>query len=123
MALGNYTKSLNDLQKSKALDEHAEIRIDLAKVYVRMKQDDDAITELTMAIQDKQAPVAARAMLEGIYLRTQKTDKLEKFYLEHLARFPNNIYWKKQAAKLAAKQEQYDKALECLNRPGQSARI
>jgi tetratricopeptide (TPR) repeat protein len=109
LALNNLNQAIDDLQRSKAIQDDSEVRIDLAKVYIRSGREEEAIAELKAAV-DEQGSYAGRNMLEEAYIRTGKYDRLEKFYNEMMEKFPNNIYWYNQAGELAMAQNDFEKA-------------
>jgi tetratricopeptide (TPR) repeat protein len=109
LALNNLNQAIDDLQKSKAIRDDSEVRIDLARAYIRTGREEEAITELKVAV-DEQGSYVGRNMLEEIYIKTGKYDRLEKFYNETMGAFPNDVYWYNQAGELALFQKEFEKA-------------
>ena len=109
LALNNLNQAIDDLQKSKAIEDNADVRIDLAKAYIRNNREEEAIAELKAAA-DEQGSSVARNMLEQAYMMTGKQDRLAKFYVETIEKFPSSVYWYDQAAELALFQKDYEKA-------------
>lgn len=109
LVMNNLNQAIDDLQKSKMIQDDAEVRIDLARAYLRTNRAEEAIAELKAAA-DEQGSYAGRNMLEQVYLITGREDRLEKFYLETIEKFPGNTYWYNQAGKLALRRKEYNKA-------------
>ncbi|NIA16877.1 MAG: tetratricopeptide repeat protein, partial [Planctomycetes bacterium] len=86
--LSNFKEAINDFQKSKSLRDIAEVRVDLARVYLKSNRTDDAITELKRAIEKEQAPLGARGLLEQVYIKSNNLGKLRAFYNENMEKFP-----------------------------------
>jgi len=107
--LNDYNKAIDDLQKSKTIQDDADVRIDLARVYVRTGRYEQAITEIKTAI-NQQESIAARGMLEEVYYKTGKVDQLEKLYQETIEKFPDNVYWYNQAGNLMLNTQKFDEA-------------
>lgn len=117
--LMQYEQAISDLQQSKTLMDSPITRLALAKVYLKVKHIEDAITELKGIVEDPQAPDDARTLLEIIYTNSGRTEALNDFYAAILEKMPENIYWLKHAAGFAgasgnlAKAEQlYTQALQ-----------
>jgi tetratricopeptide (TPR) repeat protein len=109
LGLNNYNEAIDDLMKSKTLRDNAEVRIDIARVYVQTGRYEQAIAELKTAVDEQESSVA-RGMLEEIYYRTGKVDQLEKFYQELIAKFPDNVNWYNRAASLMLNTQKFDEA-------------
>ena len=109
LAMSSFNQAIDDLQKSKAIQDNAEVRIDLARAYIRTGRGEEAIAELKVAA-DEQGSVVGRNMLEEAYLITGKQERLEKFYAETIEKFPNDVYWYNRAAEFAMSQGGFDKA-------------
>ncbi len=109
--LGNYNDAIEDFQRSKNIQDSADIRIDLAKTYVKAQKIPDAITELKLAIDRQESPIAARTMLEEIYLLSGQNDKLRSFYLENIEKYPQASYWYNQMAALEIREKNYTQAV------------
>jgi tetratricopeptide (TPR) repeat protein len=107
--MGNLNGAIDDLQKSKTLQDNPEVRIDLARAYIRNGKEEQAIAELKVAV-DKQGSFVGRNMLEEIYYTTGKRERLEKFYAETIQKFPNDVYWYNRAGQFALKTKNFDEA-------------
>lgn len=108
-SLNNLNQAIDDFQKSKTLQDNADVRIDLAKVFMRNHREEEAIAELKTAA-DAQNSENARTLLEQAYITADKQDNLAKFYSETIKKFPSSVYWYNQAGELALFQKDYDKA-------------
>ncbi len=111
LALNNLNQAIDDLQKSKVIQDDSEVRIDLARAYMRTGKEEEAIAELKAAA-DEQGSLVGRGMLEEVYLMTGKQDRLEKFYLETIEKFPDNVYWYNRAGELVLTRREFDKAFK-----------
>ena len=109
LALNNFNQAIDDLQKSKTIQDNSEVRIDLARAYIRIGREEEAIAELKVAI-DEHGSYVGRNMLEEVYMMTGKYDRLEKFYNEMIETFPNDVYWYNQAGELALFRKEFEKA-------------
>ena len=109
LTISNFNQAIDDLQKSKTIEDNPEVRIDLAKAYIRTGKGEEAIAELKVAA-DEQGSVVGRNMLEEAYLITGKQERLEKFYAETIEKFPNGVYWYNRAAEFAVSRGEFDKA-------------
>ena len=109
LTMNNYNQAIDDLQKSKTIQDNAEVRIDLAKAYIRTGRKEQAIAELKVAV-DEQGSVVGRNMLEEAYLISGKQERLEKFYAETIEKFPNDVYWHNRVAEFAMSRGEFDKA-------------
>lgn len=108
-ALNKLNDAINDYQKSKAISDNAEIRIDLARAYARTNVAEQAISELTIAANEQGSSVA-RNMLEEMYFMVGNIERISKFYNETIAKFPNDIYWYNHAGNFALRIKDYDSA-------------
>jgi len=110
-AMNNFVEAISDFQKSKTLADNAEVRIDLARAYTRTGSLEQAISELKIAADD-QASLIARNMLEELYYAAGNTERINKFYTETIARYPNGVYWYNRAGNFALRLKEYDRALK-----------
>ncbi|MHC4075103.1 MAG: tetratricopeptide repeat protein [Planctomycetota bacterium] len=108
--LSNYNQAILDLKKSKALSDSPATRLLLAKAYLRSDRDEDAITELQNTINIPEATMEARFLLEEIYFRLERQQKLKKLYDETLDKFPDDIMWLNRAGKFALTQKDFQTA-------------
>ncbi len=93
-AMGNHNAALDDFLKSKNMDENPEIRMDLAKIYMRLERPADAIIEMKVAIRDPAAPITASLLLEEIYKTTNRQKDLTDFYNEMAAAANGaDVFW------------------------------
>jgi tetratricopeptide (TPR) repeat protein len=110
-AMNNFVEAISDFQKSKALADNAEVRIDLARAYARTNSVEQAISELKIAADD-QSSLVARNMLEELYYAVGNTERINKFYAETIAKYPNGVYWYTRAGNFSLRLKEYDKALK-----------
>ena len=117
--MGKYDQAILDLNKSKSLLDNPITRLLLAKAYLQNGLEEYAITELKNAIDNPQAPMESRLLLEQIYSRSGKKEELQRFYKTTLEKFPDDAFWLNRAAGFALFQKDsegaeklYTKALE-----------
>ena len=108
--MSNYDRAISDFKRSKSLVDEPNTRIALAKTYLRMDREDDAITELKNIIDVPGAPLEARTLLEQIYLRLGRKETLRRFYDDTLEKFPDNVLWYNRAAGFAIADGEFDRA-------------
>lgn len=96
-------KAIDDLQRSKTLADTPAIRMELASVFLEASQSAAAIGELITGLQDPQAPLQMRLMLETIYLQNNRFGDLEKLYAETLAKYPQSVFWHSRAGQYLMK--------------------
>ncbi len=108
--MGNHDQAILDLGKSRTLDDDPATAIVLAKVYLWMGRDDEAIAELRRVFDRPEAPVEARTLLETAYVRLGRTEALRQLYTDTLADFPDNVFWLNRAGAFALDQKQYEQA-------------
>jgi tetratricopeptide (TPR) repeat protein len=96
-------KAIDDLQRSKTLADTPAIRMELASVFLEARQSAAAIGELATGLQDAQAPVQMRLMLETIYQQSNLSGDLEKLYAETLAKYPQSVFWHSRAGQYLMK--------------------
>ncbi len=127
--MGDYPKAIDSLLRSKTIEPLPVTRIELANVYLESGQVEAAIGELKTGLNEPQAPIQLRVMLENIYSQHNRISDLKRFYQETLAKYPDNVYWHFQAGKfcldqkdLAAAEQLLAKAWELSrkNGPGDS---
>jgi len=90
-------KAIDDLQRSKTLADTPAIRLELASVFLEARQSAAAIGELVTGLQDPQAPLQMRLMLETIYRQNNRSADLERLYAETLAKYPQSVFWHSRA--------------------------
>ncbi len=110
LLMANYEQAIGDLGKSKSLSDEPDIRLNLARAYLRMNREDDAITELKNIIDVPGCPKEARMLLERIYLRLGRKDALRKLYDDTLEKFPNNVSWYNLAGASAIADNDFERA-------------
>jgi tetratricopeptide (TPR) repeat protein len=108
--LTQYDQAIADLQQSKTLSDAAVTRLALAKVYLKTRRIEDAITELKNISEDPQAPDEARILLERIYTNTGRREALNDFYAKVLEKMPDSVSWNKRAAGFAGASSDFAKA-------------
>jgi tetratricopeptide (TPR) repeat protein len=82
----------------------------LARTYESLERYDDAITELRNVILAPGIHVEARLLLEQIYLQSNKTSELRKFYEETLEKYPDSVHWLNRAGAFALQTGEVDRA-------------
>jgi len=110
LLMANYNQAMIDLKKSKSLAATPATRIALAKAYLQAERTDDAITELRETINDPDAPVETRILLEQIYKWLGRKEALKRFYNETLGKFPNSVLWYLRAGQFALTNSEFDRA-------------
>lgn len=108
--LTQYDRAIADLQQSKTLSDAAVTRLALAKVYLKTRRTEDAITELKSIAEDPQAPDEARILLERIYTNSGRKEALNDFYAKVLEKMPDSVSWHKRAAGFAGATGDFAKA-------------
>lgn len=107
----NYTQAISDLTRSKQLSGEADdTKISLAKAYLKMGREDDAITELRNMIDSPGASMESRLLLEQIYLKLGRKEALKRFYDDTLEKFPDDALWYNRAGAFAINNGNFDKA-------------
>ncbi|MFC1764346.1 tetratricopeptide repeat protein, partial [Planctomycetota bacterium] len=101
LLLGEAKQAVEDLRRSKVLDDNPATRLTLAKAFLQMKRRDEALVELQQAVTEPGAPVQTRFLLEQLYRDTGKLRELEAYYGQMQRLFPQDIHWLNQAASLA----------------------
>ena len=104
-------KAIDDLQRSKSLNPNPAVSMELATVYAEMGQIDTAIGELVNGLQNPQAPLQMRIMLESLYQRNKRTSDLEQFYAQTLEKFQNTPFWTLRAGQYYLSQKDAVKAV------------
>jgi tetratricopeptide (TPR) repeat protein len=108
--LGDYSEAINNLKKSKAVEDSSDIRIDLARAYNRAGRTTEAISEVTLAIKEGQAPLSARTMLETLYKDAGRKSDLKKFYRVTIEKYPDEVFWYFRAGVFYSEEQEYDTA-------------
>jgi tetratricopeptide (TPR) repeat protein len=106
--LGNSTQAINDLVKSKSLDDNSEARVALANAYLAEHRTADAIMELSTVVDDPAATDRARLLLESIYASANSYSALRSFYARMMNEFPDNMLWVMKAASFAERQGDFE---------------
>ncbi len=107
---GNLTQAIKDLQKSKTISLNPTIQVELARAYHKAGRTPEAIGELVIALQDDRTPVNTRLMLETLYMDSGRSNDLEKFYSDTLAKYPESSFWYFRAGRLALQQRNFQEA-------------
>jgi tetratricopeptide (TPR) repeat protein len=110
LLIGDYSRAIIDLRKSKSLSSVPATRISLAKAYLATNQVDDAITELENAIDAPASPLEARVLLERIHIELGRNDELKRFYDSTLKKLPQSMLWRNRAGAFALATGQFDRA-------------
>lgn len=98
---GDYKKAIQDMLKSKELEDSSAIQIDLANVYNRSGNPAKAIGVLSEALSDGRAPLRMRLMLEDLYIQSGRKTELPKFYKKTLDKYPDSIDWHFRAGRFS----------------------
>jgi len=120
--MANYDQAIIDLKTSKSLLDEPVARIALARAYLRVGRNEDAITELKNTIDAPQAPMAARALLEQIYLQLDRKGALRRFYDETLDKLPDSVLWHNRAGAFAVAQGDFGRAEQLYGQAWQKGR-
>jgi len=107
-------KAIEDLQRSKGLQDNPMVRMELANVYNETRQITAAIGELASALDDPKAPIQVRLMLEALYQKNNRAADLDKFYQGTLEKYPNSAFWHYRAGMYYLSQKNYTRAEELL---------
>ena len=108
--MANYDQAIIDLKRSKSLSDKPDAQLALAKAYLGAGRVEDAITELENTIDNPQAPMESRMLLERVYLQLGRKEALMKFYREILEKFPDNLLWYSRAAAFALATRDFSRA-------------
>lgn len=103
-------KAIDDLQRSKGLQDNPMVRMELANVYNETRQATAAIGELAAALDDPKVPIQLRLMLETLYQKNNRASDLEKFYQGTLEKYPNSAFWYYRAGMYYLGQKNYTRA-------------
>ncbi len=106
----NYDQAIIDLKRSKSLLADPPTQFALARAYQRAGRGEDAITELEGIVDQPQAPVQTRTLLEQLYWQLRKKEALKSFYDETLKKFPDSVDWYNRAGSFAIAVGEMDKA-------------
>ncbi len=120
--LGDYPKAINDVLRSKTLDPAPSTRIELANIYLENGQAEAAIGELRSGLEDAQAPMQLRSMLENIYEQRNRVSDLRTFYRETLEKYPTSVYWQFRLGKFLHDQKDYTRAEAALSKAWELSR-
>jgi tetratricopeptide (TPR) repeat protein len=112
--MGDYPKAIDSLLKSKTIEPSSAAQIELANVYLESGQMEAAIGELKSGLNEPQAPMQLRVMLENIYEQRKRTADLKRFYQETLDKYPDNAYWHFRAGQFYLEQKDYPAAEQLL---------
>jgi tetratricopeptide (TPR) repeat protein len=120
--MANYGQAIADLNRSKLLSDEPVTRISLAKAYLRVGRQEDAITELKSTIDYPDAPREARVLLEQIYRWLGRKDRLKRFYDDILDKSPSSVFWHNRAAAFALAAGDFNRAEQLYGRAWQEGR-
>ena len=109
-------KAIDDLQRSKNLQDDSQVRVELATVYSQLNQGTAAIGELVPSMEDPQTPLRVILMLESLYRQNNKTAELEKFYTSMIEKFPENPFWHQRSGAYYLGRKNYSMALDLLEK-------
>ncbi|MCK4752488.1 MAG: tetratricopeptide repeat protein [Planctomycetes bacterium] len=108
--MSKYEQAVVDFKRSKSLSDAPVTRVALAKAYLRMGRNEDAITELKGAIDNPQGSMEARMLLEKIYTLFGRKDALISFYQDTVNKFPESTFWLNRAGAFVATAGEFDLA-------------
>jgi tetratricopeptide (TPR) repeat protein len=114
--MGDYPKAIEALLRSKTLDPIPVNRIELANVYLENGQLEAAVGELRAGLNEPQAPMQIRSMLESIYEKRKRVNDLQIFYGETLDKYPDSVHWHFRAGKFAFDQKDFVTAESLLSK-------
>jgi tetratricopeptide (TPR) repeat protein len=107
---GDAKTAIEDLRRSKVLQDSPTTRLTLAKALLQAGRRDEAIVELKQSVTEKQAPRQARQLLEQLYLEAGRVGELESFYTQMQRLFPGDVYWLNRAGAFQLQQGQAEQA-------------
>lgn len=107
-------KAISDLQRSKRIKADPMVRLELASVYNEMGNPQAAIGELKEGLGDPQTPAQLRLAIEATYRKMGDLAELEKFYLNTLEKYPQNVFWLYRTGSFYLEQKNYKKAQQYL---------
>ena len=108
--MANSDEAINSLKKSLLLSDNPATRITLAKAYMQMGREEDAITELKNVIDYPQVAEEGRVLLEELYWRLGRKGELKSFYEEILKKLPDSVHWYNRAGALAVAEGDFGRA-------------
>lgn len=119
-------KAVEDLQRSKDLQDTTQVRVELANVYTEIRQSVSAIGELIPLMDDPGTPTEVRVMLENLYKANNRTSDLNAFYQTMIQKYPDTPFWYLHAGvyylgqrDFAKAQERLEKAMELAEKENQ----
>lgn len=112
LLMGDEEQAILDFRKSRELLDDPATTLALAKAYLWMGRNDDAIAELLRAREHPQAPLEVVTLLESTYRKLGRNDALEQLYTQALAESPDSVFWLNRAGAFAIDQKHYDQAEE-----------
>ncbi len=107
-------RAVDDLQRSKSLSANPAVSMELAAVFSEMGQIDAAVGELVNALQQPQAPLQIRLMLELLYQRNNRLNDLERFYTRTIERYPDTPLWSMRAGRFYLSRQDAARAVNYL---------
>jgi len=117
----DYDQAIIDLNRSKSLADRPATRIALARAYHRAGRSQNAISELTTAVERPDTPMEAGILLAEIYQQLGRTQALRDFYSEMIEKYPQNIQWYKRAGDFAFSEGDYQEAAELFRQGWQAS--
>jgi tetratricopeptide (TPR) repeat protein len=108
--MANYDQAVVDLKNSSLLQDEPVTRAVLARAYMRIGREEDAITELKNIVDQPHAPAEIRELLEQIYWQLNKKEALKKFYDDSLEKYSDELPLYNRAATFATSMNDYAKA-------------
>ena len=108
--MSNYEEAIVDLKRSKSLLDDPTTRVILARAYLEMGRYEDAITELKGTIENPQAPMEARILLEKVYTLYGRKEPLMTLYRDTVEKYPENVFWLNRAGAFASALDNIEEA-------------
>ncbi len=112
LLMGDEEQAILDFRKSRELQDDPVTTLALAKAYLWIGRNEEAIAELIRAKEQPQAPLEAVTLLESTYRKLGRNDALQQLYTDALAESPDSVFWLNRAGSFALDQGRYDQAEE-----------
>lgn len=114
--MGEPRKAIEDLQRSKDLQDNVQVRLELANVYIDINRPVSAIGELVSLMDDPGTPMRVRMMLENLYKANNRSNDLDKFYEAMTQKYPDYPLWYFRAGSYYLNQKDFAKAQDLLEK-------
>lgn len=120
--MGQYREAVNALQRSKNINPEPGVQMELANVYLENKQVDVAIGELRDGMDQPQAPLQIRLMLEKLLKEQNRLTELKTFYRQTLEKYPESVFWLIRTGRFYLDQKDYALALPLMQKAWEQSR-